>query len=97
RQAPGDGEHLLSQATGHGRGARHHVADHVAAGAERRDERVVHGAYCRLEIALQDAVELVALTRRHAQWAVAVGVSQLVDHAILSGAQHAAATPATPR
>src|SRR5207247_7321608 len=59
-------------------------------GAPRRDEHFVHGANLRLEIALEHAVELVALARRDAQRAVAVAVRQLVDGEVLRAGEHAA-------
>ena len=70
--------------------AAHHVALHVAAGAEGRDQRIVQAADRALEIALQHAVELVVLPRGDPQGAVAVAPGQVVEHEILIGREDAA-------
>ena len=84
------GERLIAQPTGQRRRAAHHVALHVAAGAERRDQRVVQGADGSFQVALHHAVKLVVLSRRDPQRAVAVAPRQLVEHEILIGGEHAA-------
>src|SRR5207248_5564302 len=90
REATRHLEHLVPQPAGQRRRARHYVAHHVAARAERGDQDVVQSANRRLEVALQDAVELVVLTRGHAQRAVAVPVRQLVEQEILPVRKRAA-------
>ena len=88
--AAGHLEHLIAQPAGERRRAAHHVALHVAAGAERRDERVVQLADRSLQVALHHAVKLVVLSRRDPQRAVAVAARQLVEHEVLPGGEDAA-------
>ncbi len=90
RDVAGHGERLIAQSTGQRRRAAHHVALHVAAGAERRDQRVVQGADGGFQVALHYAVKLVVLSRGDPQRAVAVPSRQLVECQVLLGGDDAA-------
>ena len=70
--------------------ARNHVAVHVAATAERGDERVIDAAKQRLHLGLADPVELKALSRGDAKRIVGVLAAQVVHGEILVGGEFAA-------
>jgi hypothetical protein len=75
--------HLLVDGVGVRRGRRHHVALHVAAGAERRQQTFVDGGNGMFEVGLQHAMQLNALPRRDAQRAVGVGLGNAIEREIL--------------
>ena len=65
------------------RGAGHDVALHVAAGAERGQQAGVDAGYCGVQIALDDAVKLDALTAGEAQRPLSILAGQVVHGEVL--------------
>ena len=87
------GVHVVADRVGDRGRAAEHVALDVAARRQSREQGFVDLPDRRLQVLLQDAMELKLLAGRDSQAAVADGLGQMVARQVLGGGQRAADDP----